>query len=74
MWVARVEFVESAPPVRVLRWATVDGLQSRGEVTFQENSNKGTSVELSVSCFCWQVSVLQELSFTWTSGPEWKKA
>lgn len=49
MWVARVEHVESSLPVRVLRWATVEGLPSRGEVTFKENNTKGTTVELSVS-------------------------
>ena len=51
MWVARVVYVESAPPVRVLRWATVEGLQSEGEVTFKENESNGTTVELSVSIF-----------------------
>lgn len=49
MWVARVEFVESNSPVRVLRWTTVEGLTNRGEVTFKENNTKGTTVELSVS-------------------------
>ncbi|KAG0610401.1 hypothetical protein M758_7G062900 [Ceratodon purpureus] len=49
MWVARVVHVESNLPVRVLRWATVDGLPSRGEVTFKENDSKGTTVELSIS-------------------------
>lgn len=49
MWVARVENVESDLPVRVLRWATVEGLPSRGEVTFKENDTRGTTVELSVS-------------------------
>ena len=49
MWVAKVEHVESNLPVRVLRWATVEGLPSRGEVTFKENINNGTTVELSVS-------------------------
>lgn len=48
MWVARVEHVESNRPVRVLRWATVEGLRSRGEVTFKENTSNGTTVELSV--------------------------
>lgn len=49
MWVARVEHVESNRPVRVLRWATVEGLRSRGEVTFKENTSNGTTVELSIS-------------------------
>uniref|UniRef100_A0A7I4B4E7 Coenzyme Q-binding protein COQ10 START domain-containing protein n=1 Tax=Physcomitrium patens TaxID=3218 RepID=A0A7I4B4E7_PHYPA len=49
VWVARVEFVESNSPVRVLRWTTVEGLTNRGEVTFKENNTKGTTVELSVS-------------------------
>ncbi|XP_024397653.1 uncharacterized protein [Physcomitrium patens] len=49
VWVARVEFVESNSPVRVLRWTTVEGLTNRGEVTFKENNTKGTTVELSIS-------------------------
>lgn len=49
MWVARVEHVECNLPVRVLRWATVEGLPSRGEVTFKENDTNGTTVELSIS-------------------------
>jgi uncharacterized membrane protein len=48
MWLARIEFVEAAPPLRVVRWATVEGLQSKGEVTFKESSSKGTTVELSI--------------------------
>uniref|UniRef100_A0A7I4AVE8 Coenzyme Q-binding protein COQ10 START domain-containing protein n=1 Tax=Physcomitrium patens TaxID=3218 RepID=A0A7I4AVE8_PHYPA len=48
VWVARVEFVESNSPVRVLRWTTVEGLTNRGEVTFKENNTKGTTVELSL--------------------------
>lgn len=64
MWVARVENVESNLPVRVLRWATVEGLPSRGEVTFKENDTKGTTVELSVSTSVYS-SFLYSALHTW---------
>ncbi|KAJ7547745.1 hypothetical protein O6H91_08G101900 [Diphasiastrum complanatum] len=46
-WIARIDNIEVTPPRRILRWVTISGLQSVGEVSFTENSI-GTSVELKI--------------------------
>lgn len=46
-WVARIESVEMSPGQRVLRWTSVEGLSSHGEVRFTpDKSQEGTDVYL----------------------------
>eukprot|EP00245_Coleochaete_scutata_P003910 TRINITY_DN15965_c0_g1_i1.p1 TRINITY_DN15965_c0_g1~~TRINITY_DN15965_c0_g1_i1.p1 ORF type:complete len:268 (+),score=24.67 TRINITY_DN15965_c0_g1_i1:82-885(+) len=48
-WVAKVEGVDVACPHWALRWSTVEGLQSSGQVKFSQHvSGTGTTVELSI--------------------------